>query len=158
MVSKFEMEAQRMLEAKKMLEQGVSIEYFLVGGYYHVESKDNPGTFHFVKQGKKDWYCDCEDHKVNKVHCKHIWAVIISKEEGRTVKNKEYRKEQNNEQQIRQRSEDSSGLIIPASDENTKGVQAKLTIDHDEIQNNTLDNSKLAKDTCNILTIMECVQ
>ncbi len=142
MVNTFEMEAQRMLEAKKMLEQGVSVEYFLVGGYYHVKSKETPGTFYFVKQGKKGWYCDCEDHKVNKVHCKHIWAVIISKEESRAVKNKEDPKEQNNEQQIQQLQKGPSGLIIPASDGDIKGVQAKLIIDHDgEIQNSTLDNS-----------------
>ncbi len=77
MESTFEMETLRMLKARKMLERGVSIQHFLAGDYYHVESESNTGTYHMVKHGSKNWYCDCLDHKYNHGNCKHIWAVIL---------------------------------------------------------------------------------
>lgn len=89
MVSTFEMETLRMLKARKMLEQGVSIKYILFGDMFHVESQSKPGTYHVVKHYSNKWSCDCEDHKYNHVLCKHIWTIILVKEkeakETRTI-------------------------------------------------------------------------
>ena len=81
MESRFEMETKRMLKAKSMVEQGVSIKYDDVSGCFHVESQSNPGQYHLVNNYMNKWSCDCEDHKQNKVNCKHIYAVIFSIQE-----------------------------------------------------------------------------
>jgi transposase-like protein len=80
MVSTFEMETLRMLKARKMLEQGVSIKYILAGDFFAVESQSRPGTYHTIYHVGNGLRCDCEDYKYNHINCKHIWCVVLLKE------------------------------------------------------------------------------
>jgi len=79
----------RMLKARKMLEQSVSM-WKKCEGVYYVNSQSTPSKTYPVTHLKGVWCCDCQDYVHHHVMCKHMWFVILSfekqaKEKARTI-------------------------------------------------------------------------